>query len=671
MKLIHKLFLGYILVVTLIGAFSSFILLRTIEKNSADLSIYREREITSFVQILNVNVMHNDKLKDISFIQELFENTIIKLPHIKRLTLHSLDNISNRYIHIVSTDKDIIGHTSHKEDIEAILNKKTTILYEKGENSKRWIDITYPVINSHNQAIGAIGATVSLDVSDEILKTSINRAKKDALVDIFTAVSIAILFSILFTFIVLKKIISPIEKLKKAFDDFSPKEFSFIKISSKDEIGELSKAFNNMAYELSSLYSSMQEKITIKTAELEQQFLVDTLTNMPNREALFKYMEKNQDYHLAILDVASFKDINDSYGVEVGNKVIKILNKKVSLGLSDTRLIVYRLSGDEVVVLNPLFQTKEEFVTSIKYLIERLEYETIYLKQEDIEINISLHAGISFESDYALEKANLALTNAKKDHLDLMVFDTKLDEKNQQVQNLKMITKIRDAVNNLSFIAYYQPIVNRDGKTIKYEALVRMKDAQDILSPYFFLDIAKKTKYYHHITRAMIFQAFKEFENRTESFSVNIEADDIINEDTRSFIMHNLENFKDPSRVVFEIVESEDIHNLKGIKEFILSIKDMGAKIAIDDFGTGYSNFSYLLDLEPDYIKIDGSLIKDIETNHRSYSIVKTLVNFAHNLDIKVIAEFVHSETVFAICDNLTIDEFQGYYFAEPSAKVK
>lgn len=254
--------------------------------------------------------------------------------------------------------------------------------------------------------------------------------------------------------------------------------------------------------------------------------------------------------------------------------------------------------------------------------------------------------------------------------MDLVVFDKKLDKENKQTQNLDTILKIKNAIRDYNFIAYYQPIFNKNKDVVKYETLVRMKSNKEIISPYFFLNIAKKTKYYPHITRAMIFQSFKEFENKKVSFSINIEADDIINEDTKNFIKTHLEEFKDPQRVVFEIVESESIHNIAGIKEFISFVKNLGAKIAIDDFGTGYSNFSYLLDLEPDYIKIDGSLIKHIDTDVKSYNIVKTIVNFAHNLNIKVIAEFVHSYEVLKICEELNIDEYQGYLFGEPSLEA-
>ena len=672
MKLLYKLLLGYFLIIGIIGTFSSFLLLYTIEKNSTDLSAYREREITSFVKVLNATIIDKEKLKNTEFIQKLFETTIEKLPHIKRLTLHTRNSETNQYIHIVSTDIGIINAPSHTEDIDAILKNRTTILYEDDKDGDRLIDITYPVTNSNAEVIAALGAAVSLHTSDQILHKSINAMKDTALTNVSISITLSFVLLLLFTLFIVRKIVSPIKKLQTAVSSFSKKSFTQeIKVISNDEIGELSIAFNTMAQELNGLYTSMEDQILVKTKELEVQFLTDSLTGLPNREALFKDIKELKKFHIAILDVSSFKDINDSYGVEIGNKVLQELSKKAKMHLSESPLQIYRLGADETVLLNKNLLSEQEFKKTVEHLISSLEHETIYIEEEDLEINISLHAGVSFESKQSLEKANIALIHAKKEHADTIVYNKKLEEENKQAENLKTIMKIKNAINNYNFIAYYQPIVDKNRNIIKYEALVRMKDKEEILSPYFFLDIAKKTKYYPFITRTMIFQAFKEFADKDISFSINIEADDILNKNTRSFIENQLENFKDPTRVVFELVESESIHNIVGIKEFISFIKKQGAKIAIDDFGTGYSNFSYLLDLEPDYLKIDGSLIKNIDTDSKSYNIVKVLVNFAHNLNIKIIAEYVHSNEVLAICEELGVDEFQGYLFGEPSLKIK
>jgi diguanylate cyclase (GGDEF)-like protein len=672
MKLVHKLLLGYFLIITIIGTFSTAILMHTVEESSTNLNVYREREITSFVKVLNANIINGKNLKNTQEIQELFEATISRLPHIKRLTLHNQDKNTAQYTHIVSTDKDILNTPSHREDIDAIIKNETTILYEVGKEGDRWIDITYPITNKNGKAIAALGAAVSLYESDEILNKAISLMKNEALESVFIAILLSIALSLIFGLIIVRKIVSPIEKLKTAVSSFSKKELAHnIEVHSNDEIGKLSIAFNTMASELNTLHSSMEDQIDAKTKELETQFLTDSLTGMPNRQALFKEIKKLAKFHMAIVDIASFKDINDSYGVEIGNKVLQMLSKKAKLHLFESPLKIYRLGADEVAVINPMILDEQEFKVSIEQLIRTIEHETLYFEEEDIEINISLHAGISFDHEHSLEKANIALINAKKEHVDLVVFDKRINSENRQVQNLETIIKIKNAIENFDFVSYYQPIVDKNKNIIKYESLVRMKDNKEIVSPYFFLDIAKKTKYYQHITRTMIFQSFKEFENRDTSFSINIEADDIVNEDTLNFIKKHLEEFKNPSRVIFELVESQDIHDLPNIKEFIGFVKKHGAKIAIDDFGTGYSNFSYLMDLEPDYLKIDGSLIKNIDTDIKSYNIVKTLINFAHNLGILVIAEYIHSKEVLAVCEELGVDEFQGYLFGEPSLKLQ
>lgn len=124
-------------------------------------------------------------------------------------------------------------------------------------------------------------------------------------------------------------------------------------------------------------------------------------------------------------------------------------------------------------------------------------------------------------------------------------------------------------------------------------------------------------------------------------------------------------------RAVFEITETESIENYDDVKSFIKRFREYGVKIAIDDFGTGFSNFEYILEIEPDYLKIDGSLVKDIDTNSRSYTLVEAIVQFSHRLGIKVIAEFVHSQTIFIMLKDLGVDEYQGFYFSEPLENIE
>lgn len=668
MRLIHKILLGYFLIVTVIGIFSTLILFYNIEKNSKNIHAYREREITSFARVIDAFLPNKESLKDIDKIQKLFVSITHKLPHIKRLTLHVQDEKTLKYSHVVSTVISIIGTPSYQEDIDAINNNETTILYEDSEDGDHYLDITYPILDTDLKPIAALGIAVSLEESDTILQKSIDKMKKDAIKGVIIALILSIILALILAFVISKIIIAPLEKLKKATASASVYNLGEkIDISSNDEIGELAQEFNSMTLELQSIYSSMEDKIKHKTNELENQFFTDTLTNFQNRFALFKDIESLRTFHVAILDIASFKDINDVYGIDIGNKVLKEVAKKYNYYLIDTGLKLYRLSSDEMVILNPNSMSEDEFSNLIETIVKKIEHETFYFSSGDIEINISIHAGISHEMEHALEKANLALIKAKTMRADCTIFNNKQYQDDEHGKNINTISKIKHAINNFGIVAHYQAIVDRNHDIIKYEALVRMKDGDKTLSPFFFLDISKKTKYYHEITKTMIFLALDEFKDRDESISINLCAEDIISTRTQDFIREQLTLFKEPSRITFELVESEDINKLPELKEFISYIKGTGAKIAIDDFGTGYSNFAYLMDMEPDYIKIDGSLIKNIDTDRRSYEIVQTIIKFAHGLNIKVIAEFIHSQDVLKVCEVLGVDEFQGYYFSEPA----
>ena len=149
--------------------------------------------------------------------------------------------------------------------------------------------------------------------------------------------------------------------------------------------------------------------------------------------------------------------------------------------------------------------------------------------------------------------------------------------------------------------------------------------------------------------------------------SINLSALDIEKPLTRKKLHALLEtNAKDAHRIVFELLEDEQIKDFELIKEFIRDIKSYGAKIAIDDFGAGYSNFERLLNYQPDILKIDGSLVKNIETNSYSLSVVKTIVAFAKEQNIKIIAEYVENENIYNILYSLGVDYSQGYYFGKP-----
>ena len=149
-------------------------------------------------------------------------------------------------------------------------------------------------------------------------------------------------------------------------------------------------------------------------------------------------------------------------------------------------------------------------------------------------------------------------------------------------------------------------------------------------------------------------------------FSVNFSLEDLLHVPTIQFLKSKLDDSGLASRFVLEIVESEGIENFNEVSSFVADMKSRGCKIAIDDFGSGYSNFAYLLQLNVDYIKIDGSLIKGIDRDTNSQIITSTILDFSQQLEIATVAEFVHNQAVLDYVQNLGIDYVQGFHLGEP-----
>ncbi len=196
--------------------------------------------------------------------------------------------------------------------------------------------------------------------------------------------------------------------------------------------------------------------------------------------------------------------------------------------------------------------------------------------------------------------------------------------------------------------------------------LIRMRKYIDgkeqLVSPCFFLDAAVKTKQYETLTLIMIEKSFRFMNKLGKAFSLNLSFNNMLNEKVLNALRENIEKYSIGDHLTVEILESENVDDYVIIKEF----KKTGIKIAIDDFGSGFSNFTHVFELEPDILKIDGSLIKNIDNDRKSYEFVKSIVQLAKALGIKTLAEFVSLKEIFDITYELEIDYFQGYYFSAP-----
>jgi EAL domain-containing protein (putative c-di-GMP-specific phosphodiesterase class I) len=228
---------------------------------------------------------------------------------------------------------------------------------------------------------------------------------------------------------------------------------------------------------------------------------------------------------------------------------------------------------------------------------------------------------------------------------------------------------VKIALDNYNIISYFQPIINNKTQEIeKYESLVRLVDEEGkVFTPHEFLNISKKGVYYNKITDRVLENSFKMLRAITTKLSINLSTLDIEKEATREKIYQLLEEYKDDKkRLVFELLEDENIKDFDVIVAFIKNVKAQGVSIAIDDFGAGYSNFERLLKFEPDIVKIDGSIVKNIVHDEYCRNLVETIVTFAKKQNIQTVAEFVESKEIFEYLKDLGVDYSQGYYFGKP-----
>ncbi|MFT5659894.1 MAG: PAS domain S-box-containing protein/diguanylate cyclase (GGDEF)-like protein [Sulfurimonas sp.] len=397
----------------------------------------------------------------------------------------------------------------------------------------------------------------------------------------------------------------------------------------------------------------------------------DTLTGFGNRYKLNNDIRSSVNPALAILNIDNFSQINDFYGHEKGDILIKSLGNNIYDMLEGSGSVckLYHLQGDEFVILNKDIN-RDDFIQNITSITSTIATKAIIISEDEIFLNLS--AAISFEKPLEiLITADMALKIARKENKSIVVYTDYLSLNDEYENNMKWTKKIKKAIETDSIIPVFQPIVNNNtGLWEKYECLVRLQDSDELISPYFFLNISKKTKYYKSITKIMLKKSFEEFKDKDIEFSVNLTIEDILNEDMQVYIFDMLQRCKNGSNVVFEIVESESIENFEQIAVFIEKVKKYGCRIAIDDFGTGYSNFEYLMKLKADYIKIDGSMIKNINHNKDAQMVVSMIVEFARKMDMKTIAEYVENESIQAKVKELGIDYSQGYYFSEPKLEL-
>ena len=377
---------------------------------------------------------------------------------------------------------------------------------------------------------------------------------------------------------------------------------------------------------------------------------------------------------LMIAKIVDWDILKEFYGQKIANDIEDKFEHEILKHFTDDCQFekVYRLNNGEYGFYRDFNEYTDELALQVDIRLKEFQ-ENVRKNVVDFGVgifDISVIISFALEKEFLFESVELGLKKAIDEKRNIVFangFSNKAHEKAKT--NLETIKMVKTAIDTNNIVSYFQPIIdNKTKEIIKYESLVRLINQNgDIISPYFFIDVSKKGSYYNQITSIVIDNTYKALKQTDKDITINLSALDIENIDIRNKLVGLISQSSHYGRIVFELLEDEVVSDFSQIKDFLEFAKVLGGvKVAIDDFGAGYSNFERLLDYQPDILKIDGSLIKNIVTDKFSLDVVETIVSFAKKQNIQIVAEYVENEEIFHILETLGIDYSQGYYFGKP-----
>ena len=390
---------------------------------------------------------------------------------------------------------------------------------------------------------------------------------------------------------------------------------------------------------------------------------------------IYKFFNKKNVKTLFLIDILYMKDINAIYNFNNGDHIIRqvktLLKKSISRLISKNlkRKVVTELSNihADVFALTIYDDLTQDEILIVKNLIfKKIIKHNFTLINKPTTINIDITIGCSKSNDNMIRiYAEKALHNAKLNFVHYMYYDAKLF-KNEAVSE-NVLDVLTYNIENKIVEPFFQPIMdNETEEIIKYEALMRLFDKDgNILSPHTFIHKAKKSRLYNRLMEIMIDKTILYITTHKKHISINLDYTDILNPNIKKSIISKIKKNRIGQYLTIEILESEKIANYNTVNEFISAVKKYDVKIAIDDFGTGFSNYEYILNLNVDYIKIDGSLIKKIHEDIY-LNLIKSIVLFCKEQEIKIVAEFVSDLKILRYVKAIGIDYSQGYYIGKP-----
>jgi diguanylate cyclase (GGDEF)-like protein len=416
-------------------------------------------------------------------------------------------------------------------------------------------------------------------------------------------------------------------------------------------------------------------------AESRREARTDELTGLPNRRLFFERLAASLDpsttpQRLAILmiDLDRFKEINDSLGHHVGDDVLRQLGPRLTAAVGATGTVA-RLGGDEFgIVLSPLVDPAA--ATELAERVREVLLQPFQL--DDMTLRVDASIGIALAPDHGttpesvLQKADVAMFSAKHAHVPWQIYTAQHDLYFQD--RLALMEDLRDALRRGQIVLYYQPILDlASGKVTGAEALARwLHPSRGMLLPGVFLELVADMGLMGPFTIAVLDQALLQQRQWTESgfelgVSINVSAASLRDEELPDKISALvLTHGVDPAHITLEITEDSFIADPEQALVVLDRLRALGVALSIDDFGTGFSSLTYIRRLPVTELKLDRTFLTGAPQDLRAVSIIRSTVDLAHSLGLRIVAEGIENLDALALVDSLGCDAAQGYLMGRP-----
>ncbi len=403
---------------------------------------------------------------------------------------------------------------------------------------------------------------------------------------------------------------------------------------------------------------------------------IDPLTGMYNRQYLNELLKSYsvEKFHILIMDLDHFKQVNDVYGHDAGDMVLQTVSKRIQSVIRKKDILI-RYGGEEFLLL--IAGADKEASTALAQRI-RKKVKAHPIAIESCSLDATMSIGLnpfperSENFSQAVKIADECLYRAKHFGRDRVeVYDAL--SSGFKVNTLKS-SEVKEALDEGRIFGVYQAIEDmQTSKPMAYELLIRIHDEDKrVIEPSKFLPFLKNTKLYTQLSKRVLDIGIRTLKEKREiTLSINMDLRDLFSDELfELFVKHFSPDRSLAERLILEVSEQEEMLESELASERLLRLKEMGVKLAIDNFGIGYANYKYLLKMDIDYLKIDGSLIRNIDSDEDSKRVVASINTLAQELGMITIGEHIQTQAELQTLKEMGINYGQGYYLCEPKADL-